>query len=124
MDNGTRLFSNNHVWVKVDCESVKIGISNYAQKKLGSILFLSLPDVEETLEIGKKFADIESMKTVYDIISPVDGEVISVNEDIIDNTENINLEPYESWFVEVKASKLSETLMNETDYLKYIEAEG
>ena len=68
-----RLFTNKHVWVLVDGELAKIGITEYAQEKLGSIMFLNLPDVGEKVEAGQRFGDVESIKSVSDLFSPVDG---------------------------------------------------
>ena len=112
-----RLFSDKHVWVSVNGETALIGITDHAQKKLGNIMFLNLPDVGETLAEGQRFGDIESIKTVSDLISPVDGDVIRVNEELVDEPDAINEAPYESWFIEVKISSLSGGLMDEETYL-------
>lgn len=112
-----RLFSNKHVWVLQDGETATIGITEYAQEKLGSIMFLNLPDVGEKLEYGQRFGDIESIKTVSDLFSPVDGEVIRINEELVDEPDAINDEPYESWFVEVKVTSTPDDLMDEETYL-------
>lgn len=112
-----RLFSKNHVWVEKKDNTARIGISDYAQKKLGNIMFLNLPDVGDILKINQCFGDIESIKTVSDLLSPIDGEVVCVNESLVDEPDMINENPYECWFVEVKVNELSSELMDEERYL-------
>lgn len=115
------LFSKKHIWVNSEEEKVKVGITDYAQDKLGNILFINLPDCEEDVVIGNTFGDIESVKTVSDLISPVDGKVISVNEDLVDEPDIINDTPYKAWLIEVEASKKSDELMTESEYKEYLE---
>lgn len=112
-----RLFSKKHVWVVRNAHTVTLGITDFAQEKLGNIMFLNLPDVGEKLKIGQRFGDIESVKTVSDLISPVEGEVIKINEELVDEPDIINDEPYASWFVEVKVISFSDELMDEETYL-------
>lgn len=112
-----RLFSNKHIWMTRDGEIAKLGISDYAQEKLGNIMFLNLPDVGNKIASGQRFGDIESIKTVSDLISPVDGEVVKVNDELVDEPDIINEEPYESWFVEIKIDSVSDDLMDEETYL-------
>lgn len=115
MDN--RLFSEKHIWLVKNGDLATLGISDYAQKKLGNIMFLNLPDVGDRLEIGQCFGDIESIKTVSDLISPIEGEVLKVNEELVDEPDRINEEPYESWFIKVKVNGVSTDLMTEEAYL-------
>lgn len=112
-----RLYSKKHIWVSQTAEIVTLGITDFAQDKLGTVMFLNLPDVGEHLKIGKRFGDIESIKTVSDLISPVEGEVVKINEGLVDEPDMINDRPYTSWFVEVKVVALSDELMNEEAYL-------
>ena len=114
---GNRLFSKAHIWVLNDGQNVVLGISDYAREKLGNIMFVNLPDIGDRLTIGTCFGDIESIKTVSDLISPVNGEVVKVNEALVDEPDNINADPYESWLVEVKADAVAEDLMSEETYL-------
>lgn len=113
------LFSKDHMWVYQEDHTVKIGISAYAVEQLGSIMFLNLPEAGERIEINERLGDIESVKTVSDLISPVTGEVISVNEDLLENLENISNNPYKSWFIEVKAEQFANDLMSKEEYQKY-----
>lgn len=117
---GAILFSKEHIWIKEEENTAKLGISDYAQEKLGNILFLNLPDSDDKLLIGNTFGDIESIKTVSDLISPIDAKVISVNEDLVDEPNVINSKPYESWFMEVEVLSKSDDLMTESEYKEYI----
>ena len=112
-----RLFSKEHVWILVNDDTATIGITDYAQEKLGNIMFLNLPDEGASIRSGERFGDIESIKTVSDLISPADGEVLKVNEDLVDEPDAVNEDPYESWFLEVKVAALSDDLMDEETYL-------
>jgi len=112
-----RLFSDKHIWILMQGETATIGITDYAQEKLGNIMFINLPEAGEDIERGQSFGDIESIKTVSDLLSPVDGEVIKVNEEVMDEPDLINEKPYDSWFIEVKVRNVSENLMDEETYL-------
>jgi len=127
-----RLFSKDHIWICIKGETVILGLTDYAQEQIGAVMFLNLPEVGESLEAGKRFGDVESIKTVSDLISPVDGEVVRVNERLLDEPERVNEDPYGSWLIEVKclytgtleqgkpaALPLSEKLMDEETYLEY-----
>lgn len=113
----TRLFSRHHIWLEAEGGMARIGISDYAQEKLGDVMFVNLPEVGERLEIGKRFGDMESIKTISDLISPVAGEVIRVNEGLLDEPEEINEHSYESWLIEVKVFQLAGDLVEEATYL-------
>ena len=119
--NGKCLFSKKHVWACIDGDIATVGISSHAQEELGNIVFLSLPEVGTRLEAGKVFGDVESIKTVSDLFAPMDGEVIQVNEELVEEPERINEAPYESWFLKVRVERLEEGLMEEETYLKYKE---
>ncbi len=111
-----RLFSKDHTWIIQDGDNAKIGISDFAQTKLKSILFLNLPEVGDTLHIGKRYGDIESIKTVSDLIAPVSGEVVKINEELLDDPSVINENPYDSWFLEVRVEEIIDGLMDEETY--------
>jgi len=113
------LFSKDHVWLKDEGEVVSLGISDYAQEKLGNIMFLNLPEAGDTVRRGNKFGDVESIKTVSDLISPVSGKVAEVNEDLIDEPNVIHEEPYEAWLVKVRDAETPEDLLQEQEYLEY-----
>lgn len=116
------LFSKNHIWVKQEPDGVLLGISDYAQDKLGCVMFVNLPDVGEEYAADETFGDIESVKTVSDLITPVSGTVVAVNEDVVDNPEQINEAPYESWLLKLSCDTLPASLMDEETYQKYTES--
>ena len=94
------LYSREHVWVRVEGDLATIGITDHAQEKLGEILSLDLPAVDSYVERDEPFGSIESAKAVIELISPVSGVVISVNEDITDEIEVINSDPNETgWMI-------------------------
>ncbi len=114
---GERLFSKNHIWAAGNGGTLLLGITDFAQEKLGNIMFVNLPDVGEILVKDQKFGDIESIKTVSDLLSPVNGEVIRINEELIDEPEKINEDPYACWLVEVKPSCPPDGMVDEQTYL-------
>lgn len=116
-----RLFSKEHIWVLQEGNTAALGITDYAQEKLGDIMFLNLPDEGEALETGKRFGDIESIKTVSDLVSPVAGKVLHVNEALVDEPERINEDPYDSWLIRVGIESIQPDLMDEEAYLSYKE---
>lgn len=113
------LFSKDHIWLRLKEETAWIGISDYAQKELGSILFLNLPEEGRQLEIGRCFGDVESIKNVSELISPVSGRVVRVNDGLLEEPERIHETPYESWLIMIKVDKIAEDMMVEKKYLEY-----
>ena len=96
-------YSKTHEWVDMsDDNTAYIGIDDFAQSEMGDIVFINLPDVGDTVEAGEVFGDVESVKAVSDLISPVSGKVIEVNEELLDNPGLINEEPYEAWMIKVE----------------------
>lgn len=115
-----RRYSGNDIWVEAageTGETLKLGITDYAQEKLKTVMFINLPEAGDTVAAGEKFGDVESVKTVSDLISPVDGEVVRVNEELQDEPERINEDPYACWLIEVKPARAPEGLMDEETYL-------
>ena len=114
-----------HEWVQfVDETTALIGISDYAQHALGDIVYISLPDVDDTIEQGKSFCDIESVKAVSDVYAPVTGVVVAINEDLEDAPEKLNESPYDTWIVKVEGTFDREQLLDSTAYKKLLELEG
>ena len=116
------LFSKQHIWVEEEEGIAKIGITEYAQEKLTSILFLDLPGIGDEVTVGEAFGDAESTKTVVDLYSPVSGKVIAVNEEIIDEPDTINDSPYDSWLIKISISDKPDDLMSEVEYNEYVKA--
>lgn len=103
------LYSEDHEWVKkVNEEEVLIGITDFAASELGSVVFVDLPEVGDELECGTDFGAVESVKAASDLLAPVSGEVLEVNEDIIGEPEMVNEDAFSAWFIKVKLSKPEE----------------
>ena len=117
-------FSKDHEWVRVEGEIAIIGISDYAQKELGDVVYVELPPLGDTVDKGDVCSNIESVKAVSDIYCPVTGEIIEANEILEDAPEKVNKDPYgDGWIYKVRmddSSQLDE-LMNSGQYEKYLE---
>ena len=114
-------YTKNHLWLKAVENAAEIGLTDYAAEKLGNIVFVNLPDVGEHLSAGEKFGDVESVKTVSDLISPVDGEVIEVNEALLDEPEVISENPSETWLIKARIEDIPDGLMSEEGYERFKE---
>jgi len=102
-------YANDHEWVRVKGEKVKVGLDDYAQDQLGDIVFVELPQVGDTFEQGEVFATVESVKAVCECYLPVGGEITAVNTALEDSPELINKSPYsDGWMVDVMPTELSE----------------
>ena len=115
-------YSKEHEWIKVEGDIGIVGVTDFAQKQLTDIVFVELPEKGKKVEGGKQMGVIESVKSVSDIFSPVDGEVVEVNEKLKDNPDVINKDPYgEGWIVKLKIENKDELdgLMSAEDYEKF-----
>ena len=102
-------YTKDHEWIKIDGNVGVVGITAYASEQLGDIVFVELPEDGKIAEIGKDIAVVESVKAASDIYAPVTGEVLEINEALIDAPEIINESPYgDAWFFKVKASDAAE----------------
>jgi glycine cleavage system H protein len=115
------LYTSEHEWVRVEGEKAYIGITDFAQKALGSIVFVELPEEDSEFNSGDSFGTIESVKAASDVYIPLDGKVVEVNENIVDDPALLNQEPYENWMICIEISNKSQLdgLMNAEDYEKY-----
>ena len=102
-------YTKDHEWVRVSGERAHIGITDYAQKQLGDVVYLELPEVGRTLERGDVFGTIESVKAVSELYAPVSGEVIEVNSDLAQKPESINSDPHGAWMIVLKVKNAAET---------------
>lgn len=109
-------YAKTHEWVKKDGDLVEIGLTDYAQDQLGDIVFVNLPEVGDAVTMGESFADVESVKAVSDIYSPVTGVVAEVNEALLDAPETVNGAPYDAWFIKVKDVTEEEELLDAAAY--------
>ena len=116
-------YTDDHEWAKAEGESVKIGITDYAQDQLGEIIFVEVPEVGDTLDKGANFGSLESVKAVSDMVMPVGGEVLAVNTALEDAPELLNQDPYSGgWIIEIKPGDPSELdqLMDKNAYLEML----
>ena len=103
------LYSREHIWLRVDGDLGIIGITDYAQEKLGEVLNIELPEDDSTVEIDEPFGTIESAKGIVELISPISGEVININEDIVDDIGIINSDPHDTgWLIVVEIKDMEE----------------
>ena len=111
-------YSKEHVWVKSEGDTVKLGITDFAQDQLGDILFVDLPEVGGSVSAGNVFTEVESSKTASEVPSPVSGEIVAVNEALDDSPEAINENAYDAWIIEVKLNDPAELegLLSAADY--------
>lgn len=106
----------SHEWVETDGTRARIGITDYAQHELGDIVYVELPAVGDEITADAEFANVESVKAVSPIISPVSGKVTAVNEEVDAAPETVNERPYDAWFVEVEVTAVSDELMSAEQY--------
>ena len=112
-------YSRDDEWVRYDGDAVYIGITDYAQSELGDLVFVNLPEVDDEVIAGEALGDVESVKAVADIISPVSGVVLEVNEDLLDDAALINNDPYGAWFVKVGSVSDEVELLTAEEYDAY-----
>lgn len=117
-------YTKDHEWIKVEEDIAIIGITDFAQKELGDIVYVDVDTLDETLEKDEVFGSIEAVKTVSDLFMPIAGEVIEFNEELEDAPELINTDPYEKgWIIKVKMSDTNtDNLLNANSYKKLIGA--
>ena len=119
-------FTKDHEWIKVEGNIAYIGITDYAQKALGEIVYVELPEVDSEFSLGDVFSVVESVKAASDIFMPVDGKVVEVNEALSDEPEKINQDANDTWImaVELENSIESYELMSESEYIAMYEKEA
>ena len=118
------LFAKSHEWLNdLGDGTATIGISDFVQSELGGLVFVNLPEPGDAVTVGETFADVESVKAVSDIYSPVTGVVVEINEDLLDDPALINDAPYDAWFVKVENITEHAELMNEDEYKAFCEEE-
>ena len=125
MSSGEMLFDESHMWVRMEDEDTAItGLSDYAQDMMGEVIFVELPEEGAALVRGDACGTLESVKSVEDLIAPVSGEVLRVNEEVLDAPELINQEPYgDGWLIEVKLEDADEldSLMSDDEYDTFLD---
>lgn len=114
-------YTKSHEWVEVLPDgAISVGLTDYAQKELGDIVFVNLPEAGDPVSAGEAFADVESVKAVSDVMSPADGVVLEVNEELMDAPERVNEQPYDAWFVKLGDAVMGEELMDAAAYEAYV----
>lgn len=116
-------YADSHEWVKLDGDVATVGITDYAQHALGNIVYVDMPEVGDEVTQGEDFGAVESVKAASDLVSPVSGEVIEINEALEDEPELINQDAYGAWIMKVKVSEVSEieNLLDAEAYAKICE---
>lgn len=117
-------YSKSHEWVKTEEGVAVVGISDFAQDALGDVVFVNLPQVGDTVTAGESFGDVESVKAVSDLISPVSGVVCEVNEELEDSPENLNSDCYGAWIIKVENVTDEEELLGAAEYEAFCAEEG
>ena len=116
-------YTKSHEWVKEEGGLYVVGLTDFAQDALGDIVFINMPEEGDDVASGESFADVESVKAVSDVFSPVSGTVAEVNEELIDEPALINQEPYEQWLIKVKDVSDTEELMDAAAYEEFCATE-
>ena len=101
-------YTKDDEWVRYDGDAAYIGITDYTQSELGDLVFVNLPEVGDAVFAGEPLGDVESVKAVADVFCPVSGEVLEINEDLLDDAALINNDPYGAWFI--KVGNITETV--------------
>lgn len=117
-------YAKTHEWVKMEGDTAVVGLSDYAQNELGDLVFVNLPEAGDQVEAGEPFGDVESVKAVSDLSSPVTGIVTEVNEELLDAPELINSDPYGAWLIKVEPVESEGELLDADAYETFIKEEN
>lgn len=117
-------YTKDHEWLKEEDGVAVIGITDFAQNALGDVVFINLPEAGDEVVAGESFGDVESVKAVSDLLSPVSGIVKAVNEELIDAPEMLNSDPYGAWIIKVEQVTDREELLDADDYEALCAEEG
>ena len=117
-------YTKSHEWIRYEDGVAVIGISDFAQDALGDVVFVNLPAPGDEVVAGESFGDVESVKAVSDLISPVSGIVLEVNDELEDSPENLNSDPYGAWIIKVEQVTDAEELLDAVAYEAHCAEEG
>lgn len=117
-------YAKSHEWIKEEGGVATVGITDFAQDALGDVVFINLPEAGDEVVAGESFGDVESVKAVSDLVSPVSGIVKAVNEELIDAPEMLNSDPYGAWIIKVEQVTDREELLDADDYEALCAEEG
>jgi glycine cleavage system H protein len=115
-------FTKEHEWLRAEGDVIVVGITEHAAEALGDVVFIELPEVETQVASGDEVSVIESVKAASDILAPVDGEIVAVNEALVDNPGLVNTDPLGAWFFKIKVDDLAvlDAFMDEDEYKEMI----
>lgn len=113
-------YTKDHEWLRCEGDFAYVGISDFAQSELGDLVFVNLPEVDDEVVAGEAFGDVESVKAVSDVLSPVTGVVVEINEDLLDDAALINNDPYGAWFIKVGNITATDDLLTAEEYEAFI----
>jgi len=115
-------YTRDHEWVRLEGDEAAVGITDFAQRQLGDVVFVELPEVGRQLKQGEAFGTIESVKAVSELFAPVSGEVIAVNGDLTNHPEAVNAKPHEAWMIRLRPSGAGEAdaLLDEAAYSELV----
>ena len=116
-------YAKSHEWVRQEGDTYVIGLTDFAQDELGNIVFVNLPQEGDAVSAGEAFSDVESVKAVSDVLSPVSGTVMAVNEALMDDPAKVNSDPYGAWFIKVENVSEVEELLDAAAYEAHCDAE-
>lgn len=116
-------YAKSHEWVRQEGDTYVIGLTDFAQDELGDIVFVNLPQEGDAVSAGEAFSDVESVKAVSDVLSPVSGTVMAVNEALMDDPAKVNSDPYGAWFIKVENVSEVEELLDAAAYEAHCDAE-
>ena len=117
-------YSKDHEWMKEEDGIVVVGISDFAQDALGDVVFVNLPGEGDEVTAGEAFGDVESVKAVSDLVSPVTGTVCAVNEELLDEPEKLNKAPYDAWLIKVENVTDTSDMLDAAAYEAFCAQEG
>lgn len=117
-------YTKDHEWLKMEGDVAVVGITDFAQNALGDVVFINLPQEGDAVTAGESFGDVESVKAVSDVMSPVSGIISAVNSDLEDAPENLNSDPYGSWIIKIESISDIEDLMDAAAYEAFCAEEG
>jgi glycine cleavage system H protein len=115
-------YTKDHEWIRISGNDAHVGITDYAQKQLGDVVFVELPDVGRRVKAGEAFGTIESVKAVSELFSPVGGEVVEVNNALADHPEKVNSDPHATWMVRLRIDNASDAsaLLDSAAYSDFV----
>lgn len=119
------MYARSHEWVKADGDAVVVGISHYAQDQLGEVVYVELPEVGTGVDVGDELGTLESVKAVSEFLSPVAGEILEVNERLMEEPNLVNDDPYgDGWLVRLSGVAEGDNLLDAAGYQEYLEQEN